>query len=1284
MGFFHQAFIGIRKELAVYKNNPMILVYKAASVVIFSALTLALTPSSDNFQSTIVTNAIFQLQLYITPARMILHKIASEREDNFKEYLMVNGMSKSAYQAKIAVTNYIEMFFFAIAESVSIFLAYRSHLANDHLALLKLFLILFFGGVATVNLALLITTKLSPQNAPTVGSALILLLGLTYFAAISAQSFSTYILVSLHPCAALALAISALLPIADTGYVWDGYSSMLGVGILAATAAIYLGLYLHAERDKDVDLKTNKKTRIESNLATPLMSNANETETVDLESPIRKDSSSAIHHEIIQNFFNGENLPKKTIEASNLKKVYPECTAVDGLSFSVYEKEIFCLLGHNGAGKSTLVNMLTGLIPMTEGTFFYNGEEIRGDLKKIRGAIGFCPQKDFLLMENSIYQNLSFFAEIKNIPTQEFEREIERVMSKLGLTPFKDVAAKKLSGGFKRKLNVAIALLNDPKIIIMDEPTSGMDPVSRRTFWDIIKTLKQEKKTVVLTTQFLDEAEELSDRLAIMSKGKLFAVGSSDFIKKKFGTGYNLILHDNSNSTEIHNRALEITDKIHSFIPLAARDYNVAPNIIQFTLPFSEQLKFADLFEELETLEDLSINLQMISLEEAFVNLGLNPEKMMEEELNESQTKEQENGEMSPSLFSKNIPQSFLREKSPTFKQQLNAILFERSLKCKTFRYLFFISYPLIFIAGGVAIGIQFDDRQSGFQMMVTMFLTGNAFLMNSFVVPLVGERVNKIIHIFKASGLRTLPYWIGNLIVDLIVKTLMCILVIITIYIFNVDYLKDNIINFTLLYLSFTFNMLALAYNLSMTFDNLTITLASGPSIMLGGTLIPNLLYKVVEILFGINIKKICWILSFIFCGPATLLQLGLNSLVPSDLADEDYNQHAPMKQTWCYVLCLLVLGIIFFIRLVIKDSQVFELKQKKIFEENEPEELDYIEQDDITNEKSRINSPENQDLIKAFEVQKVYPNGYKALHDLSFGVEKGQIFCLLGPNGAGKTTAFEIITATIPKTTGLIQLDGQNLVKEIPQVFYETGICSQSNTLWDYLTVEQHLRTAAKIKGMTEQETQEAIDYLLRVLKLEEYRHRGTEKLSGGNKRKLCVAMSMIGAPKLLFLDEPSTGMDPVARRYLWDLIRQVMKQKQGAMVLTTHYMQEAELVGDKLGILINGRFATIGSLNELKRKFGEYSIVIYEEEGSQMFKSELDELVKSVIPEAEKHASLENKGITYKVNSNSMKFAKIFYQLERAKLDGKIKDFSIYTTTLEQIFIKLAKHQRRLTES
>jgi len=147
-------------------------------------------------------------------------------------------------------------------------------------------------------------------------------------------------------------------------------------------------------------------------------------------------------------------------------------------------------------------------------------------------------------MENTVLENLTFFAKIKKMPESKIEAEIERVMNKLGLATFKDMTASKLSGGFKRKLNIGIALLNDPKIIIMDEPTSGMDPVSRRNFWEIIKKLKQENKTVVLTTQFLDEAEELADRIAIMSKGKLFALGSADFIKKKFGSGYKLIIQN--------------------------------------------------------------------------------------------------------------------------------------------------------------------------------------------------------------------------------------------------------------------------------------------------------------------------------------------------------------------------------------------------------------------------------------------------------------------------------------------------------------------------------------------------------------------------------------------------------------------------------------------------------------------------------------------------------------------------------------------------------------------
>ena len=179
--------------------------------------------------------------------------------------------------------------------------------------------------------------------------------------------------------------------------------------------------------------------------------------------------------------------------------------------------------------------------------------------------------------------------------------------------------------------------------------------------------------------------------------------------------------------------------------------------------------------------------------------------------------------------------------------------------------------------------------------------------------------------------------------------------------------------------------------------------------------------------------------------------------------------------------------------------------------------------------------------------------------------------MFCLLGPNGAGKTTSFEMVTAMIPKSVGDIRLKGQELLRKNHEMFYDIGICPQVNPLWESLTVTQHLRIYAKMKGLRGDEIDEAIKFLLRTLQLEEYAHRDSDKLSGGNKRKLCVANCMIGAPSLIFLDEPSTGMDPVARSYLWTLIKDMMKAKKASMVLTTHYMQEAELVGDKLGILL-----------------------------------------------------------------------------------------------------------------
>jgi len=292
----------------------------------------------------------------------------------------------------------------------------------------------------------------------------------------------------------------------------------------------------------------------------------------------------------------------------------------------------------------------------------------------LRQSVGFCAQQDFALENNTIYENLEFSAQIKNVPKNQIKAEIDRLLSKFDLTQFQHLPASQLTSGWKRKLNIATALINDPKIIIMDEPTSGMDPVTRREYWEIIRKLKEEKKTILLTTQFLNEAEELCDRVAILSKGRLFAVGSVDYIKKKFGTGYNLIIQSSGTREKLKSQTFEIMTKIHSITPEAYQLDDSTTNLLKYVLPFSEQNKFAQLFAELEKFPDLQINLELISLEEAFVKLEINSDCIIG-------NPGIDNDEFKARLY--NIPNAFYQDEESRIKDQILAMLLQRFYQFK-------------------------------------------------------------------------------------------------------------------------------------------------------------------------------------------------------------------------------------------------------------------------------------------------------------------------------------------------------------------------------------------------------------------------------------------------------------------------------------------------------------------------------------------------------------------------------------------------------------------------
>jgi len=215
--------------------------------------------------------------------------------------------------------------------------------------------------------------------------------------------------------------------------------------------------------------------------------------------------------------------------------------AVKDLNLTFYNGQITALLGHNGAGKTTTISMLTGMIPITSGHCFVQGHDVGTEVKRVRESLGVCPQHDILYPELTVYEHLWLFANFKGVPYGQVKDTVNEMIIEVGLTEKRNARAKNLSGGQKRKLSVGIAFIGKSKVVFLDEPTSGMDPYSRRFTWDVIRR-NREGRVIVLTTHFMDEADLLGDRIAIMADGGLRCCGSSLYLKNRFGVGYNLTL----------------------------------------------------------------------------------------------------------------------------------------------------------------------------------------------------------------------------------------------------------------------------------------------------------------------------------------------------------------------------------------------------------------------------------------------------------------------------------------------------------------------------------------------------------------------------------------------------------------------------------------------------------------------------------------------------------------------------------------------------------------------
>ncbi len=218
------------------------------------------------------------------------------------------------------------------------------------------------------------------------------------------------------------------------------------------------------------------------------------------------------------------------IQAEGLTRVFDGYTAVNSLTLSVAEGEIFGLVGPDGAGKTTTMRLLTAIMDPTAGEAWVNGYHTVHDAEKIKEKIGYMSQRFGLYPDLTVMENINFYADIYGEPRKGREKKIDQLLSFSNLTPFKKRYAGRLSGGMKQKLGLACALVHTPKVLFLDEPTNGVDPVSRRDFWRILYQLLKEKVTIFVSTAYMDEAERCS-RIGLIDKGRLLALGTPEEVK---------------------------------------------------------------------------------------------------------------------------------------------------------------------------------------------------------------------------------------------------------------------------------------------------------------------------------------------------------------------------------------------------------------------------------------------------------------------------------------------------------------------------------------------------------------------------------------------------------------------------------------------------------------------------------------------------------------------------------------------------------------------------------
>ncbi|OLL24977.1 ATP-binding cassette sub-family A member 1 [Neolecta irregularis DAH-3] len=1050
-----------------------------------------------------------------------------------------------------------------------------------------------------------------------------------------------------------------------------------------------------------------------------------------------------------------ENLTK-TYSSSiffNRKKV----TAVDNISLSVPLGSIVCLIGSNGSGKSTTLNCLTGLTTAQRGTMKIFGRN-RWELPP--GTLSLCPQKNILWDELTPREHADIWRRIKS-PNNE---DLSALLNECDLTLKQNSQSKYLSGGMKRRLQLLISLVGGSRVCCLDEVSSGLDPLSRRKIWNILLA-NRGKRTFIQTTHYLEEADLLSDWIAIMSNGVIKCFGEPLELRNTLGNGYTVCAKDEQyfakdpiavtkildglDTEEIVSiqgptleevflklakeemAAINIEDheteekinlssgrQIGSFFQalaqakkrflIARRGYFLVPIltvlivgvVIWVSSQWVVQASCSEIHKNVELGHDLHFNPLEIDQygplcfgpdenmpSSSILNLRLNlrnltvvstTENMREEFLqmqNRNAEKDHVQYRMSGGIF-------FSPERDiVAWPLQGNVIQGCGLLNLvNNIRFNQLVGSDGLQLESGYGVlpyrDVTLKNADSGLlwvQFLGLLMLTSALWV--SF--PVMYPTYEKILHVRSlqySNQMRPLAVWTGHLLYEMPLMIILSILIGVVLNgqiqaTVNASFFGLGIFSFVLVFFSIAATLLG--YVLSLKSKSQFSAFALSATMLLfffvifiGGNVgifvysNPLMLKRNLNLLF----YTLGWLHPVIPLIRAFLV--GVNGLEARCLGDEKLLAGDWRLYGSCFFY-LVVQSAAYLIFLVCNDASSFLFSRRR--QQNQDYEKSILSKNsDVTAEEIRLLDG-SDDALQVIQLSKSFGK-LKAVDNVTFSVRKGECMVICGPNSAGKTTIFHHIRGVLKADQGDIFVQGDSITKNRGQARRHLGVCPQFDAQ-DNLTVRQQLGFYADIKGIPKSQRHQDIETVIRVIGLAQFSEKSCAKLSGGNARKLSLAIALLGNPSILLLDEPSCGLDPLAKRIIWDVFPSLSAGR--AVLLTTHDMTEAVKLSTRVSILAK-RVLAIGTIDTLRSRFGQSIQVEVTTSSTGPTRS----LFASRYPGSIVIDESLNRNIKLQITQtgNSSHIVKLIKMLEEWKAALNIKYYSMKPIGLEDIFLNV----------